>query len=182
MHSSTVRVVQCARVGPPGTERSQSTDWRWDLEEKLLLLCLLYGSFFTLNWKNLCRGHRIPASAPLLDSFLQPSVSIKHSAERSMQDMYCSFQSVFVVGQSIGTCSGCVCGDFGNVSCTARAPWSASAAWVVIRAGFARTSHKPSFYGPVIVFLSTITVITQFPYLPAALLLHLIDCIFLMEN
>lgn len=41
---------------------SLSTDWRWDLEEKLLLLCLLYGSFFTLNAENLCRGHRIPAS------------------------------------------------------------------------------------------------------------------------
>lgn len=41
---------------------SLSTDWRWDLEEKLLLLCLLYGSFFTLNAENLFRGHRIPAS------------------------------------------------------------------------------------------------------------------------
>lgn len=41
---------------------SLSIDWRWDLEEKLLLLCLLYGSFFTLNAENLFRGHRIPAS------------------------------------------------------------------------------------------------------------------------
>lgn len=42
----------------------------------------------------------------------------------------------------------------------------ARAAWVVIRDGFARTGHKPSFYGTVIVFLSTITVITEFPSLP----------------
>lgn len=41
---------------------SLSTDWRWDLEEKLLLLCLLYGSFFTLNAENLFRGHTISAS------------------------------------------------------------------------------------------------------------------------
>lgn len=41
---------------------SLSTDWRWDLEEKLLLLCLVYGSFFTLNAENLFRGHRISAS------------------------------------------------------------------------------------------------------------------------
>lgn len=47
---------QCARVSSPGrTEPTlpASTDWRLDLGEKLLLLCLLYGSFFTLNAGNL---------------------------------------------------------------------------------------------------------------------------------
>lgn len=46
------------------------TDWRWDLEEKLLLLCLLYGSFFTLNAENLFRGHGIPASSCLPELIL----------------------------------------------------------------------------------------------------------------
>lgn len=63
LYCDTLMTLECVCVSSPGTGLlSLSTDWRWDLEEKLLLLCLLYGSFFTLNAENLFRGHRIPAS------------------------------------------------------------------------------------------------------------------------
>lgn len=96
---------------------SLSTDWRWDLEEKLLLLCLLYGSFFTLNAENLFRGQRIPAS-PWRPQLILAALSIDKAFSGAKYAAYVLHLSslYFPVAQSIGTCSARVCWALGNVS------------------------------------------------------------------
>lgn len=72
LYSDTVMTLECVCVCQLSRDwlLLLPTDWRWDLEEKLLLLCLLYGSFFTLNAENLFRGHRILASSCLPELIL----------------------------------------------------------------------------------------------------------------
>lgn len=108
-----VCVCQLSRDWP----LSLSTDWRWDLEEKLLLLCLLYGSFFTLNAENLFRGQRIPAS-PWRPQLILAAPGIDKAFSGAKYAAYVLHLSslYFPVAQSIGTCSARVCWALGNVS------------------------------------------------------------------
>lgn len=54
------------------------------------------------------------------DSFLQPPVSIKHSASRVFRLCTGTLKSLFPTSQSIGTCSAPTCWGFGNVNYTHR--------------------------------------------------------------
>ena len=98
---------------------SLSTDWRWDLEEKLLLLCLLYGSFFTLNAENLFRGHRIPASLRRPELIFAALGIDKAFSGAKYAGYVLQLSSLyFPAEQSIGTCSARICWGFGNVNYT----------------------------------------------------------------
>lgn len=163
---------------------SLSTDWRWDLEEKLLLLCLLYGSFFTLNAENLFRGHRIPAS-PRRPQLILAALGIDKAFSGAKYAAYVLQLSslYFPPASLLGLAQHHICRAFGNVNhtwtqthtraqgqrvdrrtliCERRGPIQ-----LVIRDSIARMSHKtPAFMAWLLSFCLQLWWLLISPYLP----------------
>lgn len=157
---------------------SLSTDWRWDLEEKLLLLCLLYGSFFTLNAENLCRGHRIPASLPRPE-LIFAALGIDKAFSRAEYAGYVLHLSslYFPAASLLGLVQPVPAGLLKMSSTHAHTelpfvpacPYlrAGRLVWLVIRDSIARRGHKtPAFMARLLSFCLQLQWLLISPYLP----------------
>ena len=167
---------------------SLSADWRWDLEEKLLLLCLLYGSFFTLDAENLFKGHRIPASLRRPELILAaPGIDKAFSGAKyagyvlQLSSLY--FPPASLLGLVQPVSAGVLEMSTTHLhnhthTCTQRAstvgvvslcPYLGAVwpIWLVIRDSIARTSHKtPAFMVRLLSFCLQLWWLLISSYLP----------------